>query len=68
MSCCKEDYLQSIADSASSFMDFNDNKKCKEAVRESPHTPGKKIKGKIQVKGAAVLLLSFDKKWVAVYM
>ena len=49
-------------------MDFNDNKKCKEAVRESPHTPGKKIKGKIQVKGAAVLLLSFDKKWVAVYM
>lgn len=62
MSCCKEDYLQSIADSASSFMDFNDSKKQKEIVRASPRTPGRKANGQIQIKGAAVLLLSFDKK------
>lgn len=58
MSCCKQDYLQSVADSASYFME---DKKPETAVRESPHQKGKKAKGKVHVKGASVLTVTFDK-------
>ena len=58
MSCCKEDYLQSVADSASYFME---ERKDKSAVRESPNQKGKKAKGMVNIKGASVLSVVFDK-------
>lgn len=61
MSCCKEDYLQSVADSASYFME---EKKMKSAVRESSHQKERKVKGKVHIEGAALLVITFD-KWLA---
>ncbi|XP_067952130.1 zinc finger ZZ-type and EF-hand domain-containing protein 1-like [Watersipora subatra] len=58
MSCCKEDYLQSVTDSASYFME---EKKTDSAVRESPHQKGKHVKGKVNIKGASVIAITFDK-------
>ncbi|KAF6029661.1 hypothetical protein EB796_011992 [Bugula neritina] len=58
MSCCSEDYLQSVAEAASYFME---ERKSKQVMRESPHQKHKKVKGEVSVAGASVILVSFDK-------
>jgi len=64
MSCCSEDYLQSVAEAASYFME---ERKSKQVMRESPHQKHKKVKGEVSVAGASVILVSFD-KWYVIYI